>query len=246
MVFDLDKFITDLRKNFLVRPAVKKIGRRFFRGRSSRLYVVVPYWYATVSSFVMRDLEKRILEAGHSCLAYQFPGKSFSDDVQMTLKNFKDIQKKAENDIKFFRKKHNFSEVVVLGISMGVVNALMIANNNPDVQKLILVVPGDSIVKVLWNGIGAIEIKERITSRGIHMEDLEKEWKELEPRNNVSGLTDKDIEIHLSRSDDVIPYKNGRELLSVMKKIGLKPKVFENKDLGHYLTIFNFISEEKF
>jgi len=31
-----------------------------------------------------------------------------------------------------------------------------------------------------------------------------------------------------------------------MRRIGLKPKIFRNKNLGHYLTVSEFVLKEKF
>lgn len=131
-------------------------------------------------------------------------------------------------------------------MSLGCVNAAMVANKNPRVNTLILVVPGNSLAESLWRGIGTTKLKQQIKKHGISLEKLEKDWKDLAPENNISGLVGKNIEIHISKSDKVIPYNNGYDLIKDMRRTGLKPKIFKNKNLGHYLTVSQFVLEEKF
>lgn len=199
-----------------------------------------------MSQFPMRILKRRILKAGHSCLIYQFPIKILSDNVHQTEKYFKEIREEIKKDIREIKTKYNFSEVVVVGISLGCVNALMVTNKNPDVNKVCLVMPGDSLSDSLWRGIGTRKLRSQIKKHHINLPELEKDWRDLDPKNNIDGLSDKDIEVYLSRSDKVIPYTNGNHLVKDMKNIGLNPAVYKNTTLGHYLTSLKFIFFHKF
>ena len=86
------------------------------------------------------------MKAGHSCLIYQFPVKILSNNIPLTEKYFKEIQEDIRRDIKNIKDRHDFEEIIVLGISLGCVNALMFANANPNVNKIILVVLGIFII----------------------------------------------------------------------------------------------------
>ena len=246
----IDEIITEARDkvedSFPEHSIVKRISKHFFLGGRSKLYVVTPYWHASLSQLPMRILKTRIKKAGHSCLIYQFPGKILSENVHLTDKYFKEIQAEIRKDIKNFKDKHNFIEVIVIGMSLGCANALMAGNKNPDVNKISLVVPGDSLADSLWRSVGTKQLKNKIKKENINLQELEKDWKCLDPKNNIDGLSDKEIEIYLSRSDKVIPYENGGHLIKDMKNIGLNPIFFKNKKLGHYLTIFEFIISKQF
>lgn len=246
MIENLDEIITEMRDTIPEHSFVRKIGKKFFHGKSSKLYVVTPYWSAKMSEFSIRLLKRRILNAGHSCLIYQFPVKILSGNIYLTEEYFKEIKKDVRKDIKIFRSKYNFTEVIVIGMSLGCVNAPMISNDNPDVDGLILIVPGDSLAEGLWYGIGATKIKSLIKKHNINFQELEKDWKDLAPRNNIDNLFGKNIEIYISKSDEVIPYKTGSKLVKEMKDRGLNPLVIKNKNLGHYLTILKFIFLKKF
>ncbi len=246
MAFYVDKIIAKIQDNFLNYPMVRKISKYFFHGGCSKLYVITPYWHANISELPIRLLKRRILKAGHSCLLYQFPSKVLSENVHLTEKYFKEIQEEARKDINNLKNKHNFLEVIVIGMSLGCINALMIANKNPDVNKISLVVPGDSLADSLWRSISTKKLKSKIKKENINLRELEKDWKYLDPKNNIDSLFDKEIEIYLSRADKVIPYTNGGHLIKEMKNIGLNPTFFKNNKLGHYLTIFEFIISKKF
>lgn len=246
MSISLDEIITDVRDNIPSHLIVRKITKHFFHKNGSKLYVITPYWQATMLDIPMRILKKRILKTGNSCLIYQFPVKILSENIHLTEEYFKEIQEEVKKDIKEIKSEYKFSEIIVVGISLGCVNASMITNKNPDINKLILVVPGDSLSESLWRGIGTKKLKNQIIKHHINLEELEKDWRKLDPKNNIDGLSGKDIEIYLSRSDKIIPYTNGNHLVKDMKNIGLNPIVFKNKRLGHYLTPFKFILSKDF
>ncbi len=246
MPLSIDKIITEVQDSFHNNSIVKRIGKFFFYADSPKLYIITPYWHAAMSQFPMRMLKRRILKSGCSCLIYQFPVKILSDNVDLTEKYFKEIQEEVKKDIRKIKDKYNFSEIIVVGMSLGCVNALMIANKNSDVNKVCLVVPGDSLSDSLWRGIGTRKLRSQIKKHHINLAELEKDWKDLDPKNNIDGLSGKNIEVYLSRSDKVIPYTNGNHLVKDMKNIDLNPAVFKNNKLGHYLTSLEFILFKKF
>ena len=246
MSVSLDEIITDVRDNIPNISIVRKIGKHFFHGGHSKLYVITPYWQAKVSDIPMRILKNRILRAGHSCLIYQFPIKILSENVHLTEKYFKEVQEDIKKEIERMKNAYNFSEIIVVGISLGCVNALMVANKNINVDKVILVVPGDSLSDSLWRGVGTRKLKNQIKRHHINLKELENDWKYLDPKNNIDGLFGKELEIYLSRSDKVIPYTNGNHLVKDIRDIGLNPTIIKNNKLGHYFTPLGFILFNKF
>ncbi len=246
MSLSIDEIIVDVQDKLPETSIVRKIGKHFSRGHSEKLYVVTPYWRAKILQFPMRILKRRILSAGHSCLMYQFPTKILSDNVHLTEQYFKEIEKEIKKNIEEIKKKHNFQEIVLLGMSLGCVNALMVSNKNQNVNKVLLVVPGDSLSDSLWRGLRTKKLKDQIAKRHVNLKELEKDWQELDPQNNIDDLAGKYIEVYLSKSDKIIPYRNGEHLVVDMKKIGLNPIVKKNDRLGHYFTVMKFILSKKF
>jgi hypothetical protein len=246
MSLNIDQIITSARDNMPSSLIVKRISKHFFYKKSPKLYVITPYWQATMSQFSIILLKRRILNSGNSCLIYQFPIKILSDNVHLTEQYFKEIETEIKKDVENIKLKHGFIEVVVVGMSLGCVNALMVSNKNNYVNKVILVVPGDSLSDSLWRGIGTRKLKNQIKRHNINLKELEKDWQDLDPKNNIDGLANKYIEIYISKSDKIIPYTNGHHLVVDIENIGLRPVVIKNKRLGHYLTLLKFVLFKNF
>ncbi len=246
MSLSIDEIITNVRDRLSEATIVRKLGKYFFHSKSEKLYVIAPYWQATISQFPMRILKKRILQAGYSCLIYQFPIKILSENVNLTEEYFKEIEKEIKKDIFEIKEKHKFKEIIMLGMSLGCVNALMVSNQNQDVNRVILVVPGDSLSDSLWRGVGTRKLRNQIAKHHINLKELEKDWQDLDPKNNINGLAGKEIEVYLSKADKIIPYKNGSYLVKDIKNIGISPVVIKNKSLGHYFTLLKFVMFKKF
>ena len=144
-------------------------------------------------------------------------------------------------EINHFKKKYNLIKIDLIGLSIGCVGALLVANNNPDVRRIELVAPGNCLAESVWYGIRTINLRRDYEKRGITMDFLKKHWKNLAPENNLNGLEGKEISVYISKSDQIIPYKLGHKLVEKMHEKGLKPKVFVNKFRGHYGTVVGFL-----
>jgi len=204
---------------------------------SKRVYVILPGWYQS-PTWLYKILKNRIFSRGYSYVYYSFKPEILSTNLNLTKNGFSEISKKVALEIKSLKRK--FSEVVLIGISLGAVSASMIANKSPELDKLVLVCPGNSLAESLWYGTRTRDIEEDFVKRKISLKNLKKIWKNLAPENNLNNLHNKEILIYISQSDIVVPYKNGKKLIYEMKKKKLKPIVKENKYLGHYLTIVKF------
>jgi hypothetical protein len=113
----------------------------------------------------------------------------------------------------------------------------MTASHNPMVSKLVLQVPANSLVSSLWDGIRSRNFKKKFLEMGITKKKLRKFWKTLEPENNVDGLLGKEVHVVLSKQDRVVPYKYGRKLVSILRKMPVKLSVKTHKKSGHYITV---------
>jgi len=212
---------------------------------SSVLYVILPPWHVELG--ISRFLNKNIFKNRGSYIDYVFSPEIVSPHPNTTKKCYETIKKTVRADLKKLAKKYGFSKIVIIGISLGCVNACMIANNNPLIKKIILIAPGHCLAESLWNGVRTRRLKQEIEKKDIDLKKLKKAWKALAPENNIAGLKGKDIYVYLSKADEAIPYYGGKSLVESMKKKGLNPFVETNRYLGHYLTVLRFmLFPEKF
>jgi len=188
----------------------------------------------------------RINRSGSSCLYYSFPNELLSPDTKSTLKGFMDKKEEIRRDISEVKDNFGYEDVDLVAPSLGVVSAMLIANDNKDINRLFLVVPGSCLAASLWHGIRTQKLKKIYEKNGIDCDKLQELWKELAPKNNIDSLQDKSINVYISKSDKVIPYEYGKEFADCLVGKCKKLKVEENPILGHYLSVVKFYFFNKF
>ncbi|MCR4311157.1 MAG: alpha/beta hydrolase [Candidatus Taylorbacteria bacterium] len=203
------------------------------------LCVLIPPWKTTADYY--RLMRKRIHSAGYSCLEYKISSSLLSPDYKYTHRAFREVIDKVRVDIEKMVREYAFKKVQVIGVSIGCIEAAMITNHNPLVTKVVLVAPGSNLAESMWYGLKTRNLRSLFEQQGIDLPFLKNEWRDLAPENNFDGFKGKEIEIYLSQCDVNIPYRFGRKLADGMISQGLKPKVYENKFLGHYLTVLSYL-----
>jgi pimeloyl-ACP methyl ester carboxylesterase len=206
---------------------------------SSVLCVLIPPWKATADYYKL--VRTRIYEAGHSCLEFKIASSLLSHDYEYTRNAFNKVANDVRSDIEKMVGQYGFKEVQVIGVSIGCVEATMIANHNPYVTKLVLVAPGNGLAEPMWYGLKTKNVRRLYEQQGITLSFLKEAWQGLAPANNFDGLTGKEIDIYISKADINIPYRFGKELADQMIAHGLNPRVYENRYLGHYLTVVKYL-----
>jgi len=216
----------------------------FYPAPNSRgLCVLIPPWKVEADFFKL--VRKRTHEAGYSCLEYKISSALLSPDYKYTHDAFKEVIDRVRFDIDKMVNQYGFKRVQVIGISVGCVEAAMIANYNNHVNRLVLVAPGCDLAQSMWYGLKTQNIRRLFEKQGITLDYLIGAWRDLAPENNFHGLKGKEIEIYLSRYDVNIPYRFGKRLVEQMEAHGLNIHVHENRYLGHYLTVLNYLWKGK-
>jgi len=201
---------------------------------STCLYTCLLPWHGRFKDFAR--IKKEAIKAGFSFLAYRFPAEILSSDYNLTKKCYEKIQNLVCEDLKKLKKQYAFSKFNLISVSISCVNACMIANNYPGISKIILIVPGNCLAESLWKGVRTQHIKKQFEIDGVSLKQLKKYWFKLAPEHNISKLKNVEVQVYLSKSDEIIPYECGKKLVSSMKNSGLSPFVEENRLLGHYFT----------
>ncbi|MBU4536780.1 prolyl oligopeptidase family serine peptidase [Patescibacteria group bacterium] len=223
-------------KEFIINEVV---NQEFYHYPESKvLWVIVPSWGEEID--LASTLKEVIIEKKSSFLRYKFPKGILSDDYNLTAKYFNEINDLIISDIKELKDEYNFSEINIIGASIGTSNTFTIVNKESDLfNKMVVIVPGNSLAKSMWNGILTSHLRKSYEAQAITLEVLEDKWKDFAPQNNLDNLKGKDIYIRLSKSDKIIPYSCGSELVKKMEEKGIIFKLQENSFLGHYGTIYN-------
>lgn len=215
------------------------LNQEFYHNpNSSTLWVLIPSWGEELD--VSDDLKDDIIDRGFSYLHYEFPKEILSSDYELTKDNFNNINDLITTDIKKLKKEYEFSNINIMGVSIGTSNLFTVANNNSDLfTKIVAIVPGNSLAECMWKGILTKSIRKEYEKQKIDLPFLENQWESFAPKNNLDNLSGKDIHIYLSKADKVIPYECGIKLISLMREKNITFSFNENKYLGHYGTAYN-------
>ena len=216
------------------------IHKEFTLKSKKELVIFVSPGFKEPFSFL---LKRRVLKKNKSFLEYYFTTRIVSSDYKLTKEYFERAKIRITKDI--HRISHRFKKVTLIGMSLSCANALMIADNNKEIDKLILVIPGNCIAEGVWKSVRTKKIKKEFEEQGINLRKLKEYWKDLNTKNNANNLRVKEIIIYLSKADESIPYENGMRLVNDLKSKGLKIKLRENERLGHYLTAMHFYLNSK-
>ncbi len=210
--------------------------------QSQTLYVVLPTWANTIQ--YLGKLKKEVRASNGSLLAYDFPREILSDDAELTRNCFVNVTERVRKDIAGLKQKHHFTKCVIIGKSLGTVYATMIADNNPDIDEILLITTANCLAEAMWTGCRTQHLRKSYEQQGIDLKTLKRLWEELAPENHI-GFKDKKVSVYLSETDKVILPELGVLLVEKMRKSGLNPTMKENRYLGHYLTLMTFYRQPR-
>ncbi len=217
---------------------------------SSTLWVLIPYLGEKIG--ISNNLKEDIVDRGFSYLHYQFPREILSSDYGLTINNFNNINDLIIEDIRKVKEEYEFSEIHIMGASVGTSNLFTVVNNNSDLfTKVVAIVPGNSLAECTWKGISSQNIRKGLEKQNINLPFLEEQWKDFAPQSNFENLKDKKLYIYLSKADKVIPYVCATKLVELLRQNDIPFTLKENKYLGHYGTVYNayfnpdFLDDEK-
>ena len=211
------------------------IRKEFFHFRGNEvLHIYLPPWHCNFReySFIKRELKKY-----SSYLIYIFNPQILSEDSGKTLKSFNIIKNKILKDIKSLYKKYRFKRIIITGMSLGCVNALMIANNYSKIKEIYLFDPGNCLAESMWGGWKTQNLRRAYEKQGISLKKLKSLWRSLAPENNIQNLKGKKVHVFLAKKDGVISYSTGRKLIEKMRKLRIRFALKIDKHHGHYYTI---------
>jgi predicted esterase YcpF (UPF0227 family) len=226
---------------------IKKETKRI---NNNKIIILLPYWssYGTKKNSFDKIKENIPKEFGY--ISYFFTKDIINSNPLLTKKYFNRFLSQVIKDI----NKVKTRKFYIYAQSLGGLFA-MIISDKCDIKKCILINPGNNLAESFWNGTATTELKKEMENKGITLKKLKKIWNTISPDfyfKNKSKNTE--FYIKLSKIDKIIPYKNGKKLIKLLKQNKINFKLHQNF-LSHsfsliYESIFpkttlNFIIKEK-
>lgn len=131
-------------------------------------------------------------------------------------------------------KANGYSEIAVLGMSLGSWVAGLVAASDTNVSKASLLLTAGSMADMVWTGRATQAIRQSIEGK-MDLSDLRRAWGTINLENYTSQLvrSNLDIQLILAKRDQVVLPQVSRSFVHKLKEEGGSPDVFE-LNCGHY------------
>ena len=189
-------------------------------------------WICFLPEGILKFFYTRRILSGRNCDIYVIPKTAIQPNPFLTRDFLEGITEKAINDYSKSRER----KINVLGISLGNAPAYVFASLFP-VDRFISVVPGSLLPECIWESIATKKIAE---NSGRTLENYQEALDYFSPIRNLSSLKVNSLEVYLGKSDKMIPYKRGKELIDEMERIKLNTRTAIFPFSGHCEAILYF------
>lgn len=190
------------------------------------------YYHGWGSSSEVFSYLKTNLKKEYSVILFDYPVEALSSDTKKTVHYFEEVLDKTKEAI----SKLNSKEINLFGTSLGSFLSVYIAKRIK-VDKMILSVGGSRLSDVVWTSIATRKIKDELVKKGIGLKELRKEWKAIEPINNISATK---VLAFTSARDMLVLYEYQKELSDAFDAIEIKEPLF-----GHDVTCLRNLMDLK-
>lgn len=207
---------------------IKKESKRI---NKNRIIILLPFWSdekikEKIGEYTF-DLVKEHIPNDFGYIYYEYSEDLLNSSPLLTRKYFNKLISEIFTDIKNIQGKQKKKEFYIFAQSLGGLFA-MIISDMIEIKKVSLVCPGDNLAECFWNGTATQKIKQEMQRGGITRDELKKVWQKISPDfyfKNKSKNTK--FYLELSKKDKIIPSKNGKNLIKLLKKNKIDFKVNE-------------------
>ncbi len=209
------------------KPSFKKIKISYKNSNNLWICLFPPFVH---SNFLIRN---KFIPKNSNAVVYNLSDVPVVPEISKT-KKFLD---KVYNDALLEAKKaiHSGKKVGIICVSIANVIGYRLANKIKT-NKLISVVPGANLAECIWESYATRRQVLDSIKLGYTFKDFEKILEKYAPEKNLSNLP-KNLQVYLGRWDRYIPFDQGMELISELKKRRKTPIVNINNIFGHLGTI---------
>ena len=207
------------------------IKKELKRLNKDKIIILLPFWsdvklnerieeytFSSIKSYIPNDF-------GYA--HYEYSSDLLNQNPFLTRKYFNKFLLEIQNDVRKIQKEKGKKEFHIFAQSLGGLFA-MIISDKIDIKKVSLICPGDNLAECFWNGLATQKIKEQMRENGMKKHKLKEIWQKISPdyyfKNKSKNTT---FYIELSENDKIIPYKNGKKLLKILKDKKIKFSINE-------------------
>ncbi|UTS82752.1 alpha/beta hydrolase family protein [Phaeobacter piscinae] len=212
-------------------------------GSLNQALVVFHHWNASSrQSQIASFFSRRGVTVVEMALPYHFersrPGSSHADymlssNLGRTVGAMRQAVCDGRKLIRWL-KAEGYSEIAVLGMSLGSWVAGLVAAHDTTVSKASLFLTAGSMADMVWTGRATQAIRQSLEGK-VGLPDLRRAWGTINQENYARQLVrpDLDLQLILAKRDRVVLPQISHSFVQRLKEVGGSPDVLE-LNCGHY------------
>lgn len=173
---------------------------------------------------------------GFHVISYCYDYNVLSPDVTKTRESMLAITDDVLKQITKL-KKQGKTDFAIFGTSLGTIPAVLVANQSPDITRVVLNTTSADLAKTVWTWDNVkASFKLALLNNNVTLPQLIKDWKPISAIYHIDNFKGKKVLVFLAKKDVVTPYAQGQELAKAIKAKGADCKVVVNKRYPHSIT----------
>jgi hypothetical protein len=206
----------------------------FIESNGTNLAVLFSPWHG--GGLYYKKLTARLLADGYDVLDYTFHPEVLKADVEQVIDSYTYASTIIAADLHKYKKVKEYNNIHLIGTSLGGLPLVMVTAIFRDFTEVTMVAIASSLAKSCWEGIRTANIREAFIAQGITESDLDVRWQVLAPKNYVSYLEGREVNLVISKNDLIIPTKYQIEYWNELAVRVPKLHVSFSR-VGHYASI---------
>jgi hypothetical protein len=201
------------------------------------LTLVFPPWHG--GGPAIKILTNRLAKAGSAVLSFNFHDSILEPSAYGVIESFNHMEAGVQGATTKLLAENNYQKIRLVGLSLGTVSLALAARILPNFDSATVVVGSSNLALSMWEGKRTAGVRRGLQAQGVTAREIDQAWQMLAPKNHAECFEGKDVNMVISRSDNIVPTHYQNEFAEHLTKAGANLSVSYTR-LGHYAAAGQF------